>query len=370
MFGLFNKNGNLSTVGNDVLLNCNCDENKPYIFVSYSHKDTRIVQNTILQLYRMGYNIWFDEGIDPGTEWDDNIACHIEKSDIFLAFISQNYLESDNCKDELNYARDLSKEKLIVYLEEVSLPSGLQMRIGRTQAIHKYKYVADAAFYEKIVNSQVLESAKNQVAVFKSDCDVCKKAIPFQQGDIIQFGTYPQGENGENRPIDWYVVKKADDSALLLSQHALDCVQYHQSKTDVTWESCYLREWLNTNFYSRAFSDEAKQYIVASQVISDKNPEHETPLGAATIDKVFLFSINEVRSYFPLKKQRSCLPTAYAIKNGASISKGFCWWWLRTLGFCQRVATCVTPGGATDTRGMGICQGDYTIRPVICIKYI
>lgn len=140
------------------MLKCACDETKPYIFVSYSHMDSDEVHKIITKLYKDGYNIWFDEGIDPGTEWDEYIASHVKNAGYFFAFISHNYLESSNCKDELNFARDLDKERLIVYLEEVELPVGIQMRVNRLQAIHKYSYASDSDFLKKIFSANNIRS--------------------------------------------------------------------------------------------------------------------------------------------------------------------------------------------------------------------
>ena len=49
-----------------------------YIFISYAHKD-EVVLKIIEQMINDGYRVWFDNGIDPGTEWDDSIASHIER---------------------------------------------------------------------------------------------------------------------------------------------------------------------------------------------------------------------------------------------------------------------------------------------------
>lgn len=40
----------------------------PYVFVSYSHQDSEKVFPIIKQLHEKGYRIWYDEGIDPGSE--------------------------------------------------------------------------------------------------------------------------------------------------------------------------------------------------------------------------------------------------------------------------------------------------------------
>lgn len=122
-----------------------------YIFVSYAHLDRERIMPALRRLMEAGYRIWYDEGIDPGTEWDNNIATHIEACACVLAFISDNYLGSDNCKDELNFARDLRKDRLLVYLEPVQLPLGMAMRLNRLQAIHQYTYSHREDFYEKLL---------------------------------------------------------------------------------------------------------------------------------------------------------------------------------------------------------------------------
>lgn len=109
---------------------------QPYIFISYAHRDSDQVWPIILKLQGEGYRIWYDDGISPGTEWDANIANHIRNCSFFAAFISRNYLGSDNCKDELSFVRDLHKNRVLIYLEEVKLPDELQMRLGRLQAIY------------------------------------------------------------------------------------------------------------------------------------------------------------------------------------------------------------------------------------------
>lgn len=147
------------------------EENKNYIFISYAHKDKEMVFPIIKELQK-GYNVWYDDGIDPGTEWDENIAIHIEKSSLFLALMSNNYINSSNCKDELSFARDLGKNRLIIFLEEVELPSGLKMRLNRLQNIHKYKYEEETEFFKKLYNSYGI-----------SDC--VKKSVNIKEGTVL-----------------------------------------------------------------------------------------------------------------------------------------------------------------------------------------
>lgn len=73
----------------------------PYIFVSYAHKDGNKASEVIEKLQMEQYRVWYDEGIDPGTEWDENIAEHIENCEYFIALLSREYLVSSNCNCSL-----------------------------------------------------------------------------------------------------------------------------------------------------------------------------------------------------------------------------------------------------------------------------
>lgn len=130
--------------------------NDSYIFISYSHRDSETVLKIVARLISEGVRLWYDEGIDPGTEWDENIAAHIEGCDVVLSFLSDNYLHSENCKDELNFARDLNKDRILVYLEDVKLPSGMAMRLNRLQSIHMYTYRNQEEFYGKLIAAPVI----------------------------------------------------------------------------------------------------------------------------------------------------------------------------------------------------------------------
>ena len=47
---------------------------EPYIFMSYSHKDTDVVLNAVDVLTDNGFHVWYDNGIEAGTEWPEYIA--------------------------------------------------------------------------------------------------------------------------------------------------------------------------------------------------------------------------------------------------------------------------------------------------------
>ena len=70
------------------------DEEKPYIFISYSHKDRDEVLGIIKALYEAGWKIWYDEGLTIGDKYDETLEAHIKNCSAFLLFVTKNSLES------------------------------------------------------------------------------------------------------------------------------------------------------------------------------------------------------------------------------------------------------------------------------------
>jgi formylglycine-generating enzyme required for sulfatase activity len=115
---------------------------EPFIFVSYAHKDDAAVFPELQRLRDAGYRIWFDEGIDPGTEWPVEVARALRRADQFLVFLSPAAAASRNVGNEIHYALKLGKRFLAVYLSETELPEGLDLSISAIQALLKYRMSA------------------------------------------------------------------------------------------------------------------------------------------------------------------------------------------------------------------------------------
>ncbi|MCR5089593.1 MAG: TIR domain-containing protein [Oscillospiraceae bacterium] len=133
---------------------------EPYIFLSYSHKDTDEASQIVGQMMHNRFRIWYDEGVIPGTQWDENIAVKVVNCSFFIALVSRAYVRSSNCLDELNYARDKEKSILLIYLEDASLPAGMEMRLGRLLAVHKHSYDSLTAFYKKVCSAKGISACR------------------------------------------------------------------------------------------------------------------------------------------------------------------------------------------------------------------
>jgi len=111
----------------------------PYAFVSYAHRDSQTVYPELARLKKLGFNVWYDEGISPGSHWSDELAERINNCALFLFMVTPRSVASRNCLDEANYVLDSDTPFLAVHLEETELPPGLKLRMGSRQAILRYE---------------------------------------------------------------------------------------------------------------------------------------------------------------------------------------------------------------------------------------
>ena len=206
---------------------------------------------------------------------------------------------------------------------------------------------------------------------------LCMSLNSVNVGDVVEFGKYEQDNNTSNgkEDIEWNVLAKEGDRVLLISKYALDCKQYNSTYTDVTWETCSLRQWLNGTFLNDAFSTEEQSLIQDTYVSADVYPEYDTNPGNATTDKIFLLSINEANKYFGSDEDRMCIPTEYAKANGAYTDNRYtkngvptCWWWLRSPGVYQDFAAGVYIDGPVHYYGHRVHFADGGVRPAVWVS--
>ncbi|MBR0404646.1 MAG: leucine-rich repeat protein, partial [Eggerthellaceae bacterium] len=70
------------------------DEEGPFVFISYSHRDRDEVLPVIKDLYEEGWRIWYDEGLTIGDSYDETLEAHVRDCSAFLLFVTPNSLES------------------------------------------------------------------------------------------------------------------------------------------------------------------------------------------------------------------------------------------------------------------------------------
>ncbi len=196
-----------------------------------------------------------------------------------------------------------------------------------------------------------------------------RNLLKAQAGSCIEFGSYEQDGNLSNgkEPIEWIVLTKEHDSLLVLSKFGLDCCMFNDDFSDVTWETCSLRKWLNDTFLRAAFNQEEQKMIQTSIVIAEGNPDYETYPGNDTRDKVFLVSMVEAENFFPSDESRQCQPTAYALSRKVFQNNSNCCYWLRTSGNNSASAAWVLDSGFVPSCGASVDCDDVAVRPMLRI---
>ena len=96
---------------------------RPYLFISYSHRNSREVLETITLLHQRRVRLWYDEGIPAGNDWPKNIESHMRCSAMVLFFLSGTALASPNCLSEIETAVALKKPVLYFTLDDTQ-PEG------------------------------------------------------------------------------------------------------------------------------------------------------------------------------------------------------------------------------------------------------
>ena len=207
-------------------------------------------------------------------------------------------------------------------------------------------------------------------------CRRCRFDVQNNEDEVIILGSYYGGDYVTNKdarePIEWMVLAKEGNKALLISKYAIDCKRYNEKNASITWESSTIRKWLNDEFINTAFNSSEQDKIQLSLVQNPDNAEYGAKGGNDTQDKIFLLSIDEVRKYFNNDRARMCKPTGYAIFQGAyeelEYEVGYGIWWLRSPGVQQNRVACVTCGGLIGARGSyAQCDG-YGVRPAMWIE--
>ena len=206
----------------------------------------------------------------------------------------------------------------------------------------------------------------------------------YSVGKYVTFGHYPQtSEGNDSTGIEWLVVARNGNKALLLSRYGLDAQPYNTQSTDITWEKCTLRTWLNGTFLNKAFTPQEQVGILLTNVDNSSSQGYSgwsTSGGNNTQDKVFQLSYAEANQYFDVTYGNSnntksrVEPTAFAVKQGARTSKSektadgtaAGWWWLRSPGYTQSHAAGVRNDGSLCSDNVDRDSG--CVRPALWIN--
>ncbi len=178
-----------------------------------------------------------------------------------------------------------------------------------------------------------------------------------QVGECFEFGRYPQGANGDSKSITWRVLQRYVDHLLVIAERGLDCKPYNTGFISIDWAGCTLRDWLNSEFYDKAFYEQERACILKTSIVNDAGPKTE--------DYIFLLSVDEAKSLFANDMERCAKATEYADGNGTFVYLGRCWWWLRSRGNHVDDAAYVRADGHVYVNGGRVQHDNIAVRPAL-----
>lgn len=208
----------------------------------------------------------------------------------------------------------------------------------------------------------------------------------IEVGDVVVMGNYSHDDKFPGGypqiPIQWLVLEKKDNCALLLSLYNIDAEAYYdecyqrdvEMPEKVTWENCSLRVWLNDVFLQQAFFQSEQECIVKTSVQTPDNAVYGTDGGGDTSDYVFLLSEEEVKQYFNSDEERKTQTAPEVEREQMDLAMaGQVWfkptdyfgWWLRTPGENGEMAVCVDCFGKVNSSGVYVWDEWTSVRPAL-----
>ncbi len=174
--------------------------NEKYIFVSYAHKDAETVLPIVEALNNDGYRVWYDSGIEAGTEWPEYIEEHLLNAHVVLVFMSPAAIDSRNCRNEINFALELKKEILVVYLEETALLKGMRLQLNSTQSLFRMHHDSEETFVQELLCARILK-----------DCHPVRSAAtrPKPTAPVAATPTMPMAQPSAPKRLGWPILAAA-----------------------------------------------------------------------------------------------------------------------------------------------------------------
>lgn len=199
----------------------------------------------------------------------------------------------------------------------------------------------------------------------------------FSNDEKIEFGKFYYFKV---QPILWRVIDVRDDEALLLSDKIIAVKDFNDDLKNGKWSDCYIRDYLNARFFTRAFTADERKWIKQDRLDNVITAHKHTKkfAGEDTEDAVFLLShADAVKRIYGFSivsdkrdPERRAEATDYARALGAAVDngehEGFSSWWLRSPGSTEKSASSVEFSGRINLL-MGVNQ-KLGIRPVIRIR--
>lgn len=152
------------------------DASLPYIFISYAHRNSKTVLPIIECFARHGARLWYDGGIELGKEWAADVERHIVECEVFLLFLSHDYVDSLNCREEFALAREAKRNILVCYIEDLrpdELKHGLRLQIPSHQCIFISRFGSAEELFNELCAAEMIIPCVERGSTVSEKTDEC-----------------------------------------------------------------------------------------------------------------------------------------------------------------------------------------------------
>lgn len=104
------------------------------VFISYARKDSEYVYALVTELRRLNIDIWIDQDIEPGSNWDDSIENALNDCDMMLFIGTKDSMTSEYVTHEWSYFMGAGKP-VYPFIPEGKAPDNIHSRLNRVQHI-------------------------------------------------------------------------------------------------------------------------------------------------------------------------------------------------------------------------------------------
>lgn len=122
-----------------------------YLFLSYCHKDSDFVYPFIEKL-QDSHNVWYDEGIEYGSRWDEIVPERINNSSLFVIMFSNNSILSEPCIKELIFAVNKKIPFIGVMIDDCVLPDRIFFHFGDSLRVNAFGFQSINEVINDLIN--------------------------------------------------------------------------------------------------------------------------------------------------------------------------------------------------------------------------
>ena len=161
----------------------------PFIFISYSHSDTKRIYPILKRINEENYRFWYDDAMEVGEDFREELRAKIERCSAIMLFISRAAMESKYCGMEIITAYKYGRKIYPVYLEEdVEIPAAFKMILENLQHLKGDVATegADSKHLSKLISELPIQTKRSLSSNNKviTECKDGSKEITIHAGLI------------------------------------------------------------------------------------------------------------------------------------------------------------------------------------------